>query len=152
MDSVIGPSREDSPPHGLDGGGGSHSRNVSGNSQAPLLPPGVTSSPTPPSLTLVNPSGSHTATPMRSSPLKGVVVRAGGMIMSLRRRTSWRELRIGLRGLWHGRVGDSLHFLSLGLGFFFFTLLPLPPPHVFFCQHVFWSAIYCMDNGHCFFL
>jgi hypothetical protein len=48
-----------------------------GNSQALLLPPGVTSSPTPPSLTLANPSGPHTATPMRSSILQDVV-RAGG--------------------------------------------------------------------------
>jgi hypothetical protein len=72
VDSVMGPSREGSPTHGS----GGHSRNVSGNSQAPLLPPGVTSSPTPPSLTLVNPSGSHTATPTRSRPLKDVV-RAG---------------------------------------------------------------------------
>ena len=66
VDSIMGPGREGSPTHGFDGGGGgggSHSRNVSGNSQAPLLPPGVTSSPTPPSLTLVNPSGPHTATP-----------------------------------------------------------------------------------------
>jgi hypothetical protein len=48
MDSIIGPSREHSPTHGFDdGGGGSHSRNISGNSQAPLLPPGVTSPPTP---------------------------------------------------------------------------------------------------------
>ena len=81
VDSVMGPSRELSPTHGFDGGGGggSHSRNVSGNSQAPLLPPGVTSSPTPPSLTLVNPSGPHTATPTRSSPLKdGVVGTSGG--------------------------------------------------------------------------
>ena len=75
----MGPSREDSPTHGFDGGGGgSHSRNVSGNSQAPLLPPGVTSSHTPPSLTLVNPSsGLHTAIPTWSSPLKDVVC-AGG--------------------------------------------------------------------------
>jgi hypothetical protein len=64
VDSVMGPSREGIPTHGFDGGGGgSQSRNVSGNNQAPLLPPGVTSSPTPPSLTLVNPSGSHTVTP-----------------------------------------------------------------------------------------
>jgi hypothetical protein len=69
-DSVI---REDNSTHGFNGGG-SHSRNVSGNSQAPLLPPGITSSPTPPSLTLVNPSGPHTATPTRSSPLKDAVV------------------------------------------------------------------------------
>jgi len=71
----VGPSREGSPTHGL----GGHSRNVSGNSRAPLLPPGVTSSsPTPPSSTLVNPSGPHTATPTRSGPLKDAVVRAGG--------------------------------------------------------------------------
>jgi hypothetical protein len=55
----------------------SHSRNVGGNSQAPLLPPGVTSSPTPPSLTLVNRSGPHTATPTRSSTSKDAV-RVGG--------------------------------------------------------------------------
>ena len=47
---------------------------MDGNNQAPLLPPGVTSSPTPPSLTLVNPSGPHTATPTRSSPLKDALV------------------------------------------------------------------------------
>jgi hypothetical protein len=77
VDSVQGPS---SPTHGLDGGGGggSHSRNVSGNSQAPLLPPGVTSSPTSPSLTPVNLSGPHTATPTRSSFLKDAVMRAEG--------------------------------------------------------------------------
>jgi hypothetical protein len=56
------------------GGGGNHLRNVIGNSQAPLLPPDVTSSPTPPSLTLVNPSGWHTATPTWSSPLKDAIV------------------------------------------------------------------------------
>ena len=88
VDSMMGPSREGIPTHGFDsGGGGSHSRNVSGNNQAPLLPPGVTSSPTPPSLTLVNPSGPHTATPTRPSPLKDV--RAGAQaarIMSLMRR------------------------------------------------------------------
>ncbi|KIM89573.1 hypothetical protein PILCRDRAFT_190979 [Piloderma croceum F 1598] len=78
VDGVMGYSRKDSPTHGLDGGGGeSHSRNVSGNSQAPLLLPGVTSSPTPPSLTLVNPSGLHTATPTRSSPLKDVGTSSG---------------------------------------------------------------------------
>ena len=60
VDSVMGPGREGSPTHGFDGGGG---ESLSGNSQAPLLPPGVTSSPTPPSLTLVNRSGPHTATP-----------------------------------------------------------------------------------------
>ena len=68
--------REDSPTHGLDSGGG-HSRNASGNSQALLLPPSVTSSPTPPLLMLVNPSGLHTTTPMWLSPLKDIV-RAGG--------------------------------------------------------------------------
>ena len=42
--------------------------------RAPLLPPGVTSSPTPLLLTLVNPSISHsTATPIWLSPLKDVV-------------------------------------------------------------------------------
>jgi hypothetical protein len=70
VDSV---KREENSTHEFDGGG-SHSRNVSGNSQSPLLPPGITSSPTPPSLTLVNPSGPHTATPTRSSPLKDAVV------------------------------------------------------------------------------
>jgi hypothetical protein len=88
VDSVVGPSREHSPTHGFDGGsGGSHSRNVSGNSPDPLLPPGVTSSTTPPSLTLVNPSGPHTAPPTRSSTLKDVV-RVGGRIAGIRRRTS----------------------------------------------------------------
>ncbi|KIM89571.1 hypothetical protein PILCRDRAFT_1917 [Piloderma croceum F 1598] len=53
VDSIMGPSRRES-----------------GSS-------GVTSSPTPPSLTLVNPSGSHTATPTRSSPLKDVVHAVG---------------------------------------------------------------------------
>jgi hypothetical protein len=55
--------------------------------EGPLLPFGVTSSPAPPSLMLVNPSGLHMATPTRSSPLKDVVragARAAG-IMSLRR-------------------------------------------------------------------
>ena len=48
VDSVIGPSREHSPTHGFDGGGGgSHLRNVSGNSQVPLLLPSVTFSLTP---------------------------------------------------------------------------------------------------------
>ena len=72
-----------------------------------LLPLGVTSSHAPPSLMLVNPSGLHMTTSMRSSPLKDVVragARAAG-IMSLRRRISWRELRIGSRGLWRSRVG-----------------------------------------------
>jgi hypothetical protein len=64
---------QDSPTHGLGRGG----MPPTGNSQALLLPPGVTSSPTPPSLTLANPSGPHTATPMRSSILQDVV-RAGG--------------------------------------------------------------------------
>jgi hypothetical protein len=72
VDSDMGPNREDSPTDGFDDRRG-HSRNINGNSQAPLLPPGVTSSPTPPSLTLVNPSGPHTATPTWSSPLKDVV-------------------------------------------------------------------------------
>jgi hypothetical protein len=86
VDSVMGPSREHSPAHGFDGGGGgSHSRNVSGNSRAPLLPPGVKSSPAPPSLTLVNPSGPHLATPTWSSTLKDVV-RPGTRAA----RTRWR--------------------------------------------------------------
>jgi hypothetical protein len=69
-DGIMGPSKK---AHRLgDRGGG-----VSGNSQAPLLPPGVTSPPTP-LLTLVNPSGSHTAPPTWSSPLKNAVVHAGG--------------------------------------------------------------------------
>jgi hypothetical protein len=88
VDSVMGPSREHSPTHGFDGGGGgSHSRNVSGNSQAPLLPPGVTFSPTPPSLTLVNPSGPHTATPTWSSTSKDVV-RPGTRAARIRWRIS----------------------------------------------------------------
>jgi hypothetical protein len=63
VDSVMGPSREGSPTHGSNGGGGgSHLRNVSGNSQVPLLLPSVTSSLTP----LSEP---HMATPIRSSPL-----------------------------------------------------------------------------------
>jgi hypothetical protein len=63
VDSVMGPSREGSPTHGSNGGGGgSHLRNVSGNSQVPLLLPGVTSSLTPP-------SEPHMATRTRSSPL-----------------------------------------------------------------------------------
>jgi hypothetical protein len=47
-----------------------------GNSQVPLLLPGITSSPTP-SLTLVNSFGPPTATPTWSSPLKNV--RAEGL-------------------------------------------------------------------------
>jgi len=80
VDSVMGPSRENYPTGGFGGGGGGggHSRNVSGNSQDPFLSPGDFSSPTPPSLTIVNPSGPHTATPTRSSPLKDGVVGAGG--------------------------------------------------------------------------
>jgi hypothetical protein len=66
---------EDSPTHGFDGGGGGG--NVTGNSQVFLLPPGVTSSPTPPLLTLANPPVPHTATLSRSSTLKDVA-RAGG--------------------------------------------------------------------------
>jgi hypothetical protein len=63
VDGVMGPSRESIPTHGFDGGGGGSHSTISGNSPAPLLPPGVMSSPTPPLLTLVNLSGPHTATP-----------------------------------------------------------------------------------------
>jgi hypothetical protein len=89
---------------------------------------------------LVNPSGLHMTTSMRSSPLKDVVragARAAG-IMSLRRRISWRELRIGSRGLWRSRVGTL--FFSCLLVVVVFTLLPPPPRSAcffFFRQHLF---------------
>jgi hypothetical protein len=89
VDSVMGRSREGSPTRGGGGGAGGgglpsygdvsggHSRNVSGNSQAPLLPPPAAPSLViPPSPTLN--STTHTAAPTKSSPLKDAVVRAGG--------------------------------------------------------------------------
>ena len=126
-----GPSREDSPTHGFDSGGGGHSRNVNGNSQAPLLPLGVISSPTSPLLMLVNLSGPHTTTPTQLSPLKDAVVCAGGTSNrddEPKEDNLMRKLRIGLRGLWCGRVGTLFFFCLLG----FFSSL-LPPPSLHFC-------------------
>jgi hypothetical protein len=84
VDSVMGPSREGSPTHGVGvgagAGWGNHSRNVSASSSthAPILPP------PPPAVTISSPSPTlssirTTAAPVRSSPLKGAaVVRSGG--------------------------------------------------------------------------
>ena len=147
VDSVMGPSREGIPTHGFDGGGGGcHSRNVSGNSQAPLLPPGVTSSPTSPSLTLVNLSGPHTATPTRSSPLKDV--RAGAQAartMSLMRRINWRELSIGLGGLGAVKLELSSFLVSWFYYYYYHYIIASSRCSAFLLSG---SAIYCMDGGH----
>jgi hypothetical protein len=82
VDSVMG-SREGSPMMergsastgagvgGYGAVGGGHSRNVSGTSSAPLLIPGASHHPGTP------PSPTHGRTPVRSSPLKDAMIRAG---------------------------------------------------------------------------
>ena len=99
----------------------------------------------PPLLTLVNLSGPHTTTPTQLSPLKDAVVRAGGTSNGddePEEDKLTRKLRIGLRGLWRGRVGTL--FFSCLLGFFFSLIASSLTPLLFHCQHMSFGAIlYC---------
>ena len=107
------PSREDSPTHRFDGEA-DHSRYVSGNSRAPLIASRYYFL-------------SHTPfIDDASKPIRGIWLLLRDQvrwktllcvqgawapgIMSLR-RINWRELPVGLRGLWRSRIG-TLFFLA----------------------------------------